>query len=67
MNWKGKKTRFSKLQGSQSCEGGNFWSRQIEGQVYASDKGRDLDPGNLKDTKLGSPSWESGPESGPHA
>jgi hypothetical protein len=42
------------------------WLRQIEGQVYASDKGRKLEPNNLKGTKLGSPSWESGLESGPH-
>ena len=34
--------------------------------MYASDRGRKLGPNNLKGTKLGSPSWESGPESGPH-
>ena len=30
------------------------------------DKGRDLDSGNLKDTGLDFPSWESGLESDPH-
>jgi hypothetical protein len=30
------------------------------------DRGRELEPNNLKGTKLGSPSWESGPESGSH-
>jgi hypothetical protein len=34
--------------------------------VYASDRGRKLGPNNLKGTKLGSLSLESGPESGPH-
>jgi hypothetical protein len=34
--------------------------------VYTSDRGRKLEPNNLKGTKLGSPSWESGQESGPH-
>ena len=34
--------------------------------MYASGRGRKLEPNNLKGTKLGSPSWESGPESGPH-
>jgi hypothetical protein len=38
----------------------------IGGQAYASDRGRELDPGNLKGAKLGSPSRESGPESGPN-
>jgi hypothetical protein len=42
------------------------WLRQIEGHAYASDRGRELESNNLKGTKLGSPSWESGPESGPH-
>jgi hypothetical protein len=46
--------------------GGTLWLKQIEGQAYASDRGRELEPNNLKGTKLGSPSWESGPESGPH-
>jgi hypothetical protein len=40
--------------------------RQTKGQVYANDRGRKLEFNNLKGTKLGSPSWESGPESGPH-
>jgi hypothetical protein len=44
---------------------GNLWLRQTKGQVYASDRGRKLEPNNLKGTKLGSPSWENGPESGP--
>ena len=34
--------------------------------MYASDRGQKLRPNNLKDTKLGSPSWESGLETGPH-
>jgi hypothetical protein len=32
----------------------------VEGQTYASDRGRELEPYSLKGTKLGSPSWESG-------
>jgi L-asparaginase / beta-aspartyl-peptidase len=35
-------------------------------EFYTSNKGRKLGPNNLKGTKLGSLSWESGPESGPH-
>ena len=35
-------------------------------EQYVRDKGGDLDPDNLKDTKLGSPSWESGLESRSH-
>jgi hypothetical protein len=31
-----------------------------------SDRGRKLEPNNLKGTKLGSPSWESSPESDLH-
>jgi hypothetical protein len=39
---------------------------QLDPLRYASDRGRELDLNNLKGTKLGSPSWEGGPESEPH-